>query len=135
MKTVKSVDALKGLAMTRGASASLGKSRFNSDGDKIKREKIEEKPEVKPQEPVKPPEIKLPEIHLPELSIGSLKDAMSSIDGFASEASKVNQSNAEVLQEMKKTLEQVSKREPQKWRLTVNRDTRGLLQSIDVEPK
>jgi len=131
MKTVKSSEALKGLALTRGASASFGGGKFNSTGEKVKPSKPE--PTPKP-EPIPEPKAEIKQ----EPILPALKEVLTSIDGFAASTLKIEQSNQAVMVEIQKAVERMSiapetpKPEPQKWKLVVNRDTRGVLQSIDV---
>lgn len=113
MKVVKSTNDLKRLALTKGASVSVGGVKFNIDQVKAK---------VEPPEPPKPPE--------PPQQTGN-QDFVDAVQAVAASNDELGKSNNLVMSELKKLL---SKQEPhKKWRLTVNRDTRGVLQSIDVE--
>ena len=130
MKIVKSTDELKRLALSKGASVSVGRDRFNSTSEKVAPQavKVEPKPEPKP-EPTPAPVDLMP----------TIQGALAAMNGYAASAQELSQSNAKVMLEMQKALSQLPEpTEPlkeRKWKLTVNRDTRGLLQSIDVEQK
>lgn len=123
MKTVKSTDHLNHLALSRGATVVVGGLVFNRAGDSVK-------DVVKQGKPVRA-EVASPEPK-PDPSIQTAVEAMSDCAAVMSESA--TQTMAEikkVLEKMPATIEPDDK--PKKWKLTVQRDTRGLLQSIDVE--
>jgi len=140
MKTVKSSQALRSMALARGASTSIGKDKFNSAMEKVKAQKPEPKAVVHIKEPEKVVEkaIEKPEPRIefkPEIIVQDVMPAVqASIDAFAANSLQTEKSNSAVMEEIQKAISKLSepKSSPEKWRLTVNRDTRGILQSIDV---
>jgi len=142
MKTVKSSQALRSMALARGASTAVGKDKFNSAMEKVKAQKPEPKSVI--PEPVKEPEkvvekaVEKPEPRIefkPEIIVQDVMPAVqASIDAFAANSLQTEKSNSAVMEEIQKAISKLSepKSSPEKWRLTVNRDTRGILQSIDV---
>jgi len=139
MKTVKSSQALRSMALARGASTSIGKDKFNSAMEKVKPTPKPE-PKVVAPEPIKEPEkvVEKPEPRIefkPEIIVQDVMPAVqASIDAFAANSLQTQKSNSAVMEEIQKAISKLSepKSSPEKWRLTVNRDTRGILQSIDV---
>jgi len=136
MKTVKSSQALRSMALARGASTSIGKDKFNSAMEKVKAQKPEPKAVVHIKEPEKVVEKPEPRIEFkPEIIVQDVMPAVqASIDAFAANSLQTEKSNSAVMEEIQKAISKLSepKSSPEKWRLTVNRDTRGILQSIDV---
>ena len=126
------------MALARGASTSIGKDKFNSAMEKVKAQKPEPKSVI--PEPVKEPEkvVEKPEPRIefkPEIIVQDVMPAVqASIDAFAANSLQTEKSNSAVMEEIQKAISKLSepKSSPEKWRLTVNRDTRGILQSIDV---
>lgn len=122
MKTVKSIADLKQLALARGAKVELGATRFNTTNERVtafpKREaaSVESVPVPPPQVARPPPEMPPPpEVRVDlaavaeaQLRVGEmLAQAVSSLPASAAPAS---------------------------WRFRVNRDAKGLIESIDAFP-
>lgn len=140
MKTVKSAEILKGVALARGASASFGKERFNSTLSQVATSAA-----AKPEPAAKPAQVAAES--KPEVATAPQKEARQdpaisvlaeSIGELSEHALKIERSNSAVITEIQKAIERLSaspeplKPVAQVWKLIVNRDTRGLLQSIDV---
>ncbi len=125
------------MALARGASTAVGKDKFNSAMEKVKAKKpepkvepvVEIKPEPKPdQKPEQAVEFR------PEIIVQDVMPAVqASIDAISANTLQTEKSNSAVMEEIQKAITKLSETKPtQKWKLTVNRDTRGILQSIDV---
>jgi hypothetical protein len=136
MKTFKSTDALKQAALSKGASASVGGVKFNSTADKIAAV-----PTPKP-EPVKPPE-PAPALSaaLPTPDLAPI--VQSAVDAMAASVNIVTMDNAKVMAEVAKVMEKIAMQttapsaapqaDPAKaWKLKVNRDTRGFMDTVDI---
>lgn len=141
MKTVKSSDALKGLALARGASASFKDGQFNSSGEKVQTKKPEPKPEPKvepkPETKAEPPIEFKPEIIVQDV-FPAVQASIDAIGQYASKVDDLSRSNAKVMSEVQKVLEKVSApttSKPTAWVMKVERDTRGLLTQIIATPK
>ena len=131
MKSVKSQDDLKRLALARGASATIGKDKFNSAMvrvDKKPEPKAEPKPIVAP-EPVKPAIEFKPEIVIQDV----MPAVQASIDAISKATEQSQKSSEAMLKGITQAIESLSTDKPKKWTMTVNRDHRGILQSIDVK--
>ena len=146
MKTVKSLDELKRLALARGASTTVGKDKFNSMMAKADYKKPQIAPAIAPIMPTPELIVPTPDAPIefkPEIVVQDVMPAMqASIDAigaYATKADDLNQSNSKVMAEVQKVLAAVSAKpvsQPVKgWVMTVERDTRGLLTQIIATPK
>lgn len=150
MKTVKSANHLERLAFSRGASASLGDVRFNSSASKglltpaeVKAlQPLEPIEPIEPIEPVKvevkpeaPTEIKA-EVKPEPVDLAPI--LQSAVDAMAASVSEVAKDSARVMAEVCKAVERMSAPEvepkkPVQWTLKVNRDLRGLMETVDIK--
>jgi methionine synthase II (cobalamin-independent) len=147
VRIVKSTDDLKRLALARGASASIGGAKFNSSSEQVADVKRPEEKKVSESLTLAKPETPEPaaKVAPAEAPGPSIQSAMDVIGEYATSADELSKSNAQVITEIQKAIAQLSQvAQPvaqvgdvqlprRQWKLTVNRDTRGLLQSIDVE--
>lgn len=112
MKSVKSMADLKQMALARGASVSVGGTRYNAGGEKVERTAPMPKPQAKPEpkpEPVQPRETMV------NVDLAPVAAAQDRIGQMLSQAlASIPQPSAPV----------------REWLFTVERDANGLLTSI-----
>lgn len=140
MKLVKSTDALQRLALVRGAGATVGGQSFNSTMDKITPVSVkqpEPDPEPEPPAPVvqTPPEIRQ-EVIVQD-ALPAVKASIDSMNAYAAKAEVISQTIAKTLEHVVQIMGSAgTQQEPQKqWTLSVVRDSRGVMQSIDIVQK
>ena len=154
MKVVKSTDELKRMALARGVSASVGKTRFN-----LASVKSSEAPKVEPkidqvaepvEEPIKAPDpTPEPPKEPPAPQVQPAQDlapiVQCAVDAMAASVSEVAKDNARVMDAVVKAVARISAPSPinfpeqvtpepsaKHWRLKVNRDTRGIMETVDI---
>lgn len=120
MKTVKSVADLKQLALARGARVELGNTRFNTTNERVKAFPKREAAAVDsaptpPQEMALPPPAPAPQV---QVDLAPVADAQL----------KMGEMLAQAIAAIPTPAPQTA------WRFTVNRDARGLIESIDASP-
>lgn len=128
-RTVKSASDLKRLALATGASLEHSGGKFNTTMDRAAATKPEPKEEPKPAPVVVPP------AHQDSFVINLDMEPL---------ASAIDAGNERICESITKTLkeiqvpgqvEQTGKAQPCSWVFTVNRDTRGFIQSVEAKPK
>lgn len=144
MRSVKTTDDLRRLALVRGASATVGGQSFNSSSEKLKDAKKPE-PEIKSvpgteliEKPAEPPVVSsVAPVVINQVDVlPALKGSIDAMHGYAAKVDETQKSNSLVLDSMKEVISKLAEKEPDKkrsWKLKVNRDLRGILESIDVE--
>jgi hypothetical protein len=139
MKSVKSIDALKRLALVSGSSASIAGRQFNEAGDRVTL--VPPTPKVDPTpEPLKAVEIPAaPPVVPPAPDVmPAIQGALDSIEGYAANAAALSESNARVIAQVQKVLDRISSPTeappPCKWVFSVERDTRGLMTRVVATP-
>lgn len=148
MKTFKSAEALQRAALQRGVSATVGGRVFNTAGDRVAVDRPTKAP-AKAEEPVAPEPIvvKIPELvsarHEP---IDLAPIVQGAVDAMASSVSEIARDNAKVMEEVVKAVQKITEIpahmiaapaavEPasKHWRLTVNRNLRGFMETVDIK--
>lgn len=146
MKKIKSLDDLKRMALARGASLEVDGSHFNTTGERVHHSR---EPKLEPKlEPIveapKPAEVKDP----PEQRIiqpVSVQESFSINLDMAPVATAIDAGNERICESITKALKEiqvpiqiVGSQEQQtqcSWTFTVNRDTRGFIQTVEAKPK
>lgn len=114
MKTVKSMADLKQIALARGASVSVGDTRFNTGGERVERAAPVKRPEPK-TEPVvtrEPAPMPTPQVNVDMAPVAASQERVAQMLSQALAA--LPQPTAPV----------------REWLFTVERDANGLLTSI-----
>lgn len=134
MKPMSS-EAVKRLALANGAKLSLGGKAVNAARLQVV---TGAKPEKTPA--YMPPE---PKVEAPQTIEAKpdpvVREALTSIDNYAASQFLLNDSNAQVMNSIKDTLQKVSTQETEKrpvaWVFKVKRDAQGLMETITATAK
>jgi hypothetical protein len=146
MKTVKSREDLERLALSRGASASIGASRFNSTATTVAAV-VQQKPAEQLVIPVAElaPKAPDPTPSTPtqvEVKV-DVSDLAGSVAAMGESLACIARDNAAVMEEVRKAMDRLacapvttpadnSSIREHAWKLKVNRDTRGFMETVDI---
>jgi hypothetical protein len=112
MKTVKSMAELKQMALARGASVSVGTSRYNTDGEKVEKQPAVTKKEPEPQPMAAPAPAPAPTVNVDMAPVAASQERVAQM--LSQALASIPQPSAPV----------------REWLFTVERDENGLLTSI-----
>jgi len=128
MKKVKSLSALKGSALSRGASLEIGNTRFNTTFDKVK--PVAKKPPEPPQAPPEPPPPPPSPAPTPQANV------ILDVEPIAKAIETGNEKLATAIASALKRdpVETVAPTKPTSWTFKINRDLRGYIESVEATP-
>lgn len=137
MKKVKSLVDLKRIALSRGASLEVGSNHYNTTMERVHQKAVKAADAPAQAAPVEPPHIGGRK--------ASTQEAFAINLDMTSVASAIDAGNERVCESIAMALKdihipvqvvgQVDGAKPCLWVFTVNRDTRGLIQSVEAKSK
>lgn len=145
MKKVKSIADLKRMALAKGASLEVGTDRFNTTMERVQKSAPE--PEVEPTPaPIEAPPAPAPVSEQRVIQPINVQESFSINLDMEPVANAIDAGNERICESITKALKEIQVpvqvveqpgKAPQQcsWLFTVNRDTRGFIQSVEAKPK
>lgn len=143
MKKVKSLSDLKRMALAKGATLEVGGDRFNTTMERVSARQAEPEKviEASPPAEVVPAPTKAVEPHV--IQPVSVQESFAISLDMVPVADAIDAGNQRICESITKALKEIqvpaqavdaTGQHPCSWVFTVNRDTRGFIQSIDAKP-